>query len=406
MSVLRVENVGKAFRSYKSEWQRLSRWFGLTKESASEHWVLRHVSFEVNQGEAIGIVGQNGSGKSTLLKMIAGTTAPSEGAVSLTGRVAAILELGLGFNAELTGRENVMRAGSLMGFSPDELHQAMPDIEAFAEIGEYFDQPVRSCSTGMQMRVAFAIATAYRPDILIIDEVMAVGDAYFQHKCIARIQDYREQGTTLLLVSHDRGAVLGLCGRAILLENGYLVKDGDAAEVMDFYNAIIAEKEERTVKQDTLKNGQVTTVSGTGEAQVLDVALLNAQGEEVSSVVVGEQVQLRVKVKVFSALDELVLGYAVKDRLGQIIFGTNTHYLNKDIEHPQAGEEHQFDIRFLANFGIGSYSVSLALHSGQDHLNRNYEWRDVALIFNVVSIGPPTFVGCCWMEPEISVDGR
>ena len=174
MSLLAVSNLGKAFRVYKSEWHRFANWFGLKIRPAEEHWVLRHINFEINAGEAIGIVGQNGAGKSTLLKMITGTLQPTEGAIQINGRIAAILELGMGFNPELTGRQNVFHAAGLMGFNHEQISQVMSDIEAFAEIGDYFDQPVRVYSSGMQVRVAFAVATAYRPEILIVDEALSV----------------------------------------------------------------------------------------------------------------------------------------------------------------------------------------------------------------------------------------
>lgn len=220
MTLLSVNNLGKAYRSYYSEWQRFARWFGIAIRPREEHWVLRHVSFDIRPGEAIGIMGQNGAGKSTLLKMIAGTLQPSEGSVHVNGRVAAILELGMGFNPELTGRQNVLHSAGLMGYSHAQILQVMSDIEAFAEIGEYFDQQVRTYSSGMQVRVAFAVATAFRPQILIVDEALSVGDSYFQHKSFDRIRQFQQQGTTLLLVSHDPTSILTLCDRTLLLENG------------------------------------------------------------------------------------------------------------------------------------------------------------------------------------------
>ena len=215
MSVLTAQNLGKAFRTYKSEFHRFGRWFGLPFKPAKENWVLRNISFEIPTGSAIGLIGENGAGKSTLLKMITRTLQPTEGSVTINGRIAAILELGMGFNPELTGRQNVRHTAGLMGFSPDQIDLAIPEIESFAEIGEYFDQAVRTYSSGMQVRVAFAIATAWRPEILIIDEALSVGDAYFQHKSFNRIREYQEKGTALLLVSHDRAAIQSLCHRAI-----------------------------------------------------------------------------------------------------------------------------------------------------------------------------------------------
>jgi len=403
MSLLSVKNLGKAFRNYRSELQRFARWFGVPIKPSEEHWVLRHISFDIQPGEAIGIIGQNGAGKSTLLKMITGTLQPTEGQVQVNGRIAAILELGMGFNPELTGRQNVFHAAGLMGFSADQIQQAMPGIEAFAEIGEYFDEPVRTYSSGMQMRVAFAVVTACRPEILIVDEALSVGDAYFQHKSFNRIREFQEQGTTLLIVSHDRSAIQSLCDRAILLEGGTVIKDGNPEEVFDFYNAIIAEKENSTVEVKQLENGKTQTSSGTGEARVEEIGLYNSSGEVVEFVGVGDPIELRIKVKVYQPIESLVLGYGIKDRLGQVMYGTNTWHTEQVINHPQAGGEYQFTIAFPANLGVGSFSIQTALVDRDTHLTANYEWRDMALVFNVINIDKKTFAGSLWNEPTITI---
>lgn len=401
MSLLVIDNLGKSYRTYRSEWQRIARWFFLPVKPSEEHWVLKHISFSVLPGEAIGIVGQNGAGKSTLLKMITGTLHPTEGAIQINGRVAAILELGMGFNPELTGRQNVYHAAGLMGFNTDEIKQAMGEIEAFAEIGDYFDEPVRMYSSGMQMRVAFSVATAFRPEILIIDEALSVGDSYFQHKSFDRIREFQKQGTTLLIVSHDRGAIQSLCNRAILLEGGTVIKDGKPEEVMDFYNAIIAEKEDTTVQIRKIEDGSVQTCSGSGEASIESVSLHNAPGELVEFIPVGEPVSLRIRAKINRDIPELVMGYMIKDRLGQSVFGTNTHYLDCKLEALRAGEVVEYRFGFTANLGVGSYSVAVALHATHSHIARNYEWRDLALLFNVINISREEFVGLAWMPPSV-----
>jgi lipopolysaccharide transport system ATP-binding protein len=403
MSLLNVHNLGKAYRTYRSELQRFARWFGLPVKPSEEHWVLRHVNFDIQPGEAIGIIGQNGAGKSTLLKMITGTLQPTEGQLQVNGRIAAILELGMGFNPDLTGRQNVSHAAGLMGFSAEQIQQAMPDIEAFAEIGEYFDEPVRTYSSGMQMRVAFSVATAYRPEILIVDEALSVGDAYFQHKCFSRIREFQEQGTTLLIVSHDRSAIQSLCDRALMLENGTVIKDGNPEEVFDFYNAIIAEKENSTVEVKKLKNGKMQTSSGTRDAQVESIALLNEQAEPVEFVNVGEEVRLQIKLKINQVIPDLTLGYMIKDRLGQAVFGTNTHLLKENITNITLGNKLEFNFKFRANLGVGSYSVTTALHSAESHLVANYEWKDQALIFQVVNSNKPQFEGVAWLPPILEI---
>ena len=404
MTLLSVKNLGKAYRTYRSEWIRFARWLGLPLKPTSEEWVLRHINFDIFHGQAIGFVGQNGAGKSTLLKLITGTLQPTEGNIQVGGRIAAILELGMGFSPDLTGRQNVMHASGLMGFSASEIDAVMHDIESFAEIGDYFDQPVRTYSSGMQMRVAFAVATAYRPDILIVDEALSVGDAYFQHKSFNRIREFQEQGTTLLIVSHDRGAIQSLCDRAILLDGGSVIKDGGPEEVFDFYNAIIAEKENSTVEVKQLESGKVQTSSGTGEARVTEIALYDSSGDVAECVPVGEQVELRIKVRVYQPIAELVLGYGIKDRLGQVMYGTNTWHTKQVISDPKVGDEYEFKIGFPANFGVGSYSVVTALHDRDTHLGANYEWRDLALVFNVVNSGEHQFSGCNWLKPVMVVN--
>lgn len=404
--VLRVSGLGKVFSEYQSEWRRVFSWFGASVKPLAEHWALRGLSFSVRSGEAIGIVGQNGAGKSTLLKLITGTLRPTEGQVQINGRISAILELGMGFNPEFTSRQNVYHAAGLMGFSREAIVQAMPEIEAFAEIGEYFNHPVRTYSTGMQMRVAFAVATAFRPDILIVDEALSVGDVYFQHKSFQRIKEFREQGTTLLIASHDKSAVQTLCNRAILLEKGHVIQDSDPEAVMDFYNALIAEKENQSVKVLQHESGKMQTISGTGEARVEGISLLNAAGDHVEFVNVGEPVMLCVDVKAYSEIPRLVLGYVIKDRLGQYVYGTNTHHTKQQLNRVTRGQLIQFRIRFSMNFGPGSYSITTALVSSDTHLLNNYEWKELALIFTVTNFDKPYFVGNAWVPPTIEVQSQ
>jgi lipopolysaccharide transport system ATP-binding protein len=401
MSLLTVSNLGKAYRVYASEFQRVGRWFGLPTKPSEEHWVIKHVSFSIQPGEAIGIVGQNGAGKSTLLKMITGTLQPTEGSVQVNGRIAAILELGMGFSPDLTGRQNVYHAAGLMGFTTEQTHQVIEDVEAFAEVGEYFDEPVRTYSSGMQMRVAFSVATAIRPEILIVDEALSVGDTYFQHKSFDRIREFQKQGTTLLIVSHDKASIQALCSRALLLESGTVIKDGNPEEVMDFYNALIAEKENNTVEVRELEGGSTQTRSGTREASIKSVSLHNVAGEPIEYVPVADTVSLRIKVRINTQVPELVVGYVIKDRLGQPVFGTNTHYLGCKLESLPANEELQYSFSFPANLGVGSYSVAVALHTSETHLSKSFEWLDLALVFNVVNISKSEFVGLAWIPPVV-----
>ncbi len=404
MGTITVTNLGKAYRQYPTRWSRLAEWvLPGAKPRHTLKWVMQDVSFTVNPGEAVGIIGINGAGKSTLLKMITGTTQPTTGSVHITGSVAALLELGMGFHPDFTGRQNAFMAGQLLGYSVEEIARLMPEIEAFAEIGDYIDQPVRVYSSGMQMRLAFSVATAHRPDVLIVDEALSVGDAYFQHKSFDRIREFGKQGTTLLIVSHDKAAIQSICDRAILLNAGKLAMEGEPEAVMDYYNAMLTDHQNQTVTQEVLEDGKMQTISGTGEAEVVKIQLTDLKGHPLEVVYVGQPVCLCVEVKTTAPIERLVLGYGIKDRLGQVIYGTNTDLKNQPLLNAPADTRYIFNIRFDANLGPGSYSVQTALVSSDTHLVNNYEWRDQALVFNVVNINKPHFAGCAWIDPQIEI---
>ena len=405
MGTIAVSGLGKAYKQYPTRWARLAEWVLPFRGPRHElKWVLQDIGFTVKPGRALGIIGINGAGKSTLLKMITGTTQPTTGSVEITGRVAALLELGMGFHPDFTGRQNAVMAGQLLGLSMEDIRRLMPEIEAFAEIGDYIDQPVRVYSSGMQMRVAFSVATAVRPDVLIVDEALSVGDAYFQHKSFDRIRAFREQGTTLLLVSHDKAAIQSICDEAILLNGGRLAMRGEPEAVMDYYNALIAEKENSTVRQLPDGEGRIQTISGTGEATVTRVRLLNAKGEPIEVAAVGEQVTVEIAVTVHHHLERLVLGFMIKDRLGQPVFGTNTHHLDRAEEELRAGETLTCRFTFRADLGHGSYSIATAIADSETHLTRNYEWRDLALVFQVVNMSMPLFVGTVYLPTTVELE--
>ena len=404
MGSIVVSNLGKAYKQYPTRWSRLGEWLlPLRGPRHKLKWVLTDINFQVSPGEAVGLIGINGAGKSTLLKLITGTTQPTTGSVWMEGRVAALLELGMGFHPDFTGRQNVYMAGQLLGMTVDEITLLMPQIEDFAGIGEYMDQPVRVYSSGMQMRVAFSVATARRPDILIVDEALSVGDAYFQHKSFDRIRQFRKEGTTLLLVSHDKQAIQSVCDRAILLDGGRLAKQGKPEEIMDYYNAMIAERENETVRLNALDDGKVQTISGSGEATVADIALIDETGQRAEVVDVGAAVTLEVKVKVNAPIPRMVLGYMIKDRLGQPMYGTNTHLKQLPLEDVAAGEEVVYRFAFPMNLGPGTYSVATAIVSTETHLVNNYEWRDLALVFTVMNMRRPHFEGSAWLDPAIDI---
>lgn len=402
MGKITVTNLGKAYKKYPTRWARLAEWVLPGNKPRHElTWILQDINFTVSPGEAVGIIGMNGAGKSTLLKMITGTTMPTTGSVEITGRVAALLELGMGFHPDFSGRQNVFMAGQLLGLSIEEIERLMPEIEAFAEIGEYIDQPVRMYSSGMQMRLAFSVATAQRPDVLIVDEALSVGDAYFQHKSFDRIRKYRDQGTTLLLVSHDKGSIQAICDRAVLLSSGKLAMEGDPESVMDFYNAMLADRENHKVEQRVQEDGKLQTVSGSGDVSLVSAELLNKDGHPIEVASVGSPVTLRISAKCTKNIDDLVVGYMIKDRLGQAVFGTNTFHHKQVMHNLKESQEVKVDFDFNLNIGEGSYSVSVALHGDDTHVGRNYEWCDRALVFNVINTSEKAFVGVAWLPQKV-----
>jgi lipopolysaccharide transport system ATP-binding protein len=381
-ALITAERLGKAYSAFPGGWRRLAVLLGL--RPPERRWVFRDVSLSIRRGESIGIIGANGAGKSTLLKVLTGTTSPTEGRLSVSGNVAALLELGMGFHGDFTGRQNVYFSGQLQNRSRREIDAAMAWIQDFAEIGEHFDQPVRNYSSGMFVRLAFAVATAYRPEILIVDEALAVGDMYFQHKSFARIREFHAAGTALLFVSHDPAAVKSLCERALLLGEGRLLADGATDDVLDYYSALVAARENRG---SLVESRDFQGRSGTGEARIEHVVML-VDGQATDFIQSGAHVTLRVTYRVLMPVRALTLGFILKDRTGYDVFGTNTANLGLPLAaSPGARATVEFCLPRLL-LGAGSYSVTFALHSFSDHLEDNYDWWERALVFRVVF--PPT----------------
>lgn len=405
MGKITVRSLGKVFRQYPSRWGRLAEWLDPRgKQRHLQHWVLQDINFEIEAGNAVGLIGINGAGKSTLLKLITGTLQPTTGSVQTVGLVSALLELGMGFHPDFTGRQNVYMAAQLMGITPEEVTRLMPEIEAFAEIGAYIDQPVRIYSSGMQVRLAFSVATARRPDILIVDEALSVGDAHFQHKSFERIRTYREQGTTLLLVSHDAASVQSLCNRAILLSQGRIVRDGAPEEVMDYYNALLADNGAATVHVDGTTGVISQTSSGNRKATIKSIRFEDASGKPADLLLSGQQANLKIEVQINDLVAELVVGFKIKDRFGNEMYGTNSFYMQQVQTDLVAGETLTYHYTLPIDLGPGNYSISIALHGGEVHLNANYEWRDRAHVFKVVNTDMvPHFVGTAFLKPKLEI---
>jgi lipopolysaccharide transport system ATP-binding protein len=380
-----------------------------------EFWALQDVSFDLAPGQTLGIIGRNGSGKSTLLQMLCGTLSPTCGEVRIKGRTAALLELGSGFNPEFTGRENVFMNAALLGLTPEEVDARFQDIVDFADIGEHIDQPVKTYSSGMYVRLAFAIIAHVDADILVIDEALAVGDAFFTQKCMRFLRQFQKTGT-LLFVSHDTHSVIGLCTRALWLEKGTVVADGTPKDVCEryleaFYEAqqgkssttafrappaavpepeVMKDQRLEIVNQSELRNDLRVfkfnlegSSFGLGGAQIIGVELLDRQRNPLSWIVGGETIILGVVVEVHEPLDSPIIGFLVKDRLGQAIFGDNT-YLSYVDQPVACAKGEQLRAEFVFSMPIlpaGTYSVTVAVANGtqQDHVQ--HHWIHDALFF-------------------------
>ncbi|HKP47861.1 MAG TPA: ABC transporter ATP-binding protein [Pyrinomonadaceae bacterium] len=392
---LRVEKVSKQYRIYDRPGDRLKESLsrGLLKRH-QEFWALRDVSFEIEAGTTVGIIGPNGCGKSTLLQIISGTLATTHGEVWHEGRIAALLELGAGFDPEFTGVENVYMNASLLGLSRRETDALFPAIERFAEIGQFLYQPVKTYSSGMYVRLAFAIAASVDPDILVIDEALAVGDAVFQHRCLRRINELHERGATVLFVSHDAGAVRALCSRAILLRSGSVIADGKPGEVLNLYQKIIMEREqaydaEGGAKLSKNEHAQAQPLSfayrhGDGSAEIIAAELIATDGSDVEIVESGESLTLRVVVRFTCDVDEPVIGFLIRNSHSIHAYGTNTKEQRLEFGTVHAGEVIEITFAFDCWLGVDQYTISLAVHSRDGFA---YDWLDAALFLRVTSLG-------------------
>lgn len=394
---IRVENVGKCYRVYDAPADRLKqavlrRW----KTYGRDFWAVRGVSFEIPAGQTVGIIGRNGSGKSTMLQVIAGILTPTTGSVSVRGVLSALLELGAGFNPEFTGRENVYMAGAIMGLSRARVDALFPSIAAFADIGEFLEQPLKTYSSGMAARLAFAVAFSVDPDVMIVDEILAVGDIGFQQKCLSRLRRLRDQGMTLLFVSHSPDSVRSVCQRALFLEKGHARFYGDAERATDQYLAFVREQ----ANLDALAGagalgGHVpferhvpgNTRYGTGHVQVERVELLNARGEPCRAFSLGDTITLEATVKAHVDVDNVSVSFLVRDMTGVDLMGTATCDERSTPPPLKKGQSARVRFSFENNLRSGNFGVSLAVHrvTARDYSdNVLFDQVDGAVAFVVV----------------------
>jgi lipopolysaccharide transport system ATP-binding protein len=397
---LRVEAVSKQYRIYDRPADRLKETLTRGRWKAHrEFWALSDVSFEVEPGTTTGIIGPNGSGKSTLLQIITGTLEPTHGSVSLEGRVAALLELGAGFNTEFTGIENIFMNASLMGLSKTETERLLPEIASFAEIGDFIYQPLKTYSSGMYVRLAFATAIATSPQILIIDEALAVGDAVFQHRCMRRIKEMQENGTTILFVSHDPSAIRALCNRAILLNHGKIVAEGTPADVLNRYQKIIMARQqayEANLKPANTETNAEAPLSrstpltylyrhGDRSAEVLQVELLDSALRPTELVETGEPLIIRIVYVAHEDLDDVVCGFLIRNRHGIHVYGTNTELQELPVERVSKGQLTEVTFEFNCWLAPDLFSLCVAVHSSA---GVSFDWLDGCLFFRVMAATP------------------
>ena len=385
---IRIHDLGKCYRLYQNSRDRIKQWlFGWRTQYYQDIWALRHVSLNVPKGQAVALMGANGSGKSTLLQLLAGTITPTEGTALLQGRVTALLELGSGFHPDFTGAENVRLAACILGLSREELEHRWTAIASMADLGEYLHRPMRTYSSGMTVRLAFALAASVQPEIMLIDEALAVGDLAFQQRCIDRIRQLREQGVTLILVSHDLETCKRLCDVMYVLEKGRIIQAGPSADVADWYFAYLCSRRSATSQQADRKPNLAWEKPG--QARIVKVECLNSDGQPVTLLHLGHHYHLRLHVQIHEAISSLIAGFYVRDRYGCEIIGSNT--ADRGVVFPSLRPGDRWCVDFSLNMRLrpGKYSVSVAL--ANDARQPEYQhWQDHALMLEVIDprIGP------------------
>lgn len=383
--MLLVQNVSKVYRLYRRPSDRLFQFLPSRRRYApKEFWALRDVSLSVERGEVLGVVGPNGSGKSTLLQIVSGILQPTRGRVIAEGRIAALLELGAGFNPEFTGRENVYLSGEIMGMSRREIERVFSKIEEFAEIGPFIDRPVKEYSSGMYVRLAFSTAIHVDPEILIVDEALAVGDAIFANRCIQKFEELKDRKVTVLFVSHDLGLVKRLSDRAVLMLNGMVEARGKPSDVVNRYVGLVLDREAQQRKEEARRADGGLRGSfrhGDGISRLVNVELLDAEGQPTRSVPAATPMTVRVRARFEGRVENPVVGVLIRNRLGIDVFGTNTRIEQAELGSFQAGELVEVDFTFDCLLTRQEYTLTVATQHWDGF---SQDWLDDALQFTVV----------------------
>lgn len=409
-TAIRVENLSKVYKLYNKPSDRLKETLGL-KVSAKEHYALKNVNFEIHKGETVGIIGTNGSGKSTVLKIITGVVNPTKGNVIVDGRISALLELGAGFNMEYSGLENVYLNGTMIGFSEEEIDKKLDDILKFADIGDFIHQPCKTYSSGMFMRLAFAVAINIEPEILIVDEALSVGDVFFQAKCYRKFDEFKAQGKTVVFVSHDLGSVTRYCDRVILLNKGVIVDEGSPREMVDLYKRILVHQDGDKKASAALEEGFHRPFErnpdvleyGEKEAEIVDFTMEDAKGVPTNTIQKMEEFVIRMKVRFHEDIYDPIYAYTIKDKKGNELTGTNTLYESISTGEQKKGSVQMITFRQKMNLQGGEYLLSLGCTGYRDgEFQAYHRLYDVC---GITVVSDKNTVGFYDIDSKITVEG-
>lgn len=422
MAAITVQDVTKVYRLYDKPIDRLKESISLTHKSYhKDFYALNGISFTVEKGQTVGIIGTNGSGKSTILKIITGVLTPTTGTVTVNGKISALLELGAGFNMDYTGIENIYMNGTMMGFTRKEMDEKLQDILDFADIGDFVYQPVKTYSSGMFVRLAFALAINVEPEILIVDEALSVGDVFFQAKCYRRMEEIRKSGTTILMVTHDMGSVIKYCEKVILLNRGNFVAEGEAGHMVDLYKKILAgqaEELEEELAQEAGGDAQVQSADlrqdysdphkeqlmkdkltinpnrteyGDKRAEIYDFGLLDERGNITNLLLKGEMFTIRERIRFHAPLEAPIFTYTIKDKKGADLTGTNTMYEGCEIQSVESGDIYQVEFKQKMTLQGGEYLISMSCTGFEEgeHVvyHRMYDVANLTVISNKNTVG-------------------
>lgn len=416
---IQVQDVSKIYRLYEKPIDRLKESLSPTHKSYHrDFFALSNISFQVKKGETVGIIGTNGSGKSTILKIITGVLTPTTGNVRVSGVISALLELGAGFNMDYTGIENVYMNGTMMGFTRSQMDEKLPEILEFADIGDFVYQPVKTYSSGMFVRLAFALAINVEPEILIVDEALSVGDVFFQSKCYRRMEEIRKQGTTILMVTHDMGSVIKYCDRVVLLNKGHYVAEGPAGKMVDLYKKILAnqmdaleeelaemndfsggmdgqevlsEDKNQGLMKDKISINPNRTEYGNGKAEIYDLGLFDERGNLTNLLLKGEYFEIKERIRFFDTIQAPIFTYTIKDKKGADLTGTNTMFEGADVKPVGQGDEYEVTFRQKMTLQGGEYLLSMSctgFEQGEHTVyHRLYDIASITVISNKNTVG-------------------